>query len=120
MKRLAASCVIIFLCFLIAGLSQTAIDSEDFTGQWYSSTDQNVYLFQEGIIYCSKHAVILSDTISISGAYSFSRNSIFMFTKGIAGLETEKELYLVRRGDESFLCENEDGTGAVYFIRYSK
>ena len=118
MKRLAVSCVIIFLCILVAGLCQSAIDAEDFTGQWYSSVDQSVYLFQDGILYCSKHAVALSDSTSISGAYSFSRNSIFLFAEGIPGLETEKEIFLVHSGEGSLLCENEDGTGAVYFIRY--
>lgn len=120
MKRLALACVIIFLCILFAGLCRPVMDVEDFTGQWYSSGDQSIYLFREGILYCSKHGIPLSEETSISGAYTFSGHSIFLFAEGVPGLETEKELYLVHSGEGSMLCEHEDGTGAVYFIRYKK
>lgn len=120
MRWLAILSIILFLLILVAGLSQTAIDPDDFTGKWYSSEDQSIYLFQEGLIYCPKHAIALSDRDSISGAYSFCGSSVFLFANGIEGLETEKELYLVTNHDGCFLCENQDGSGTVYFIRYNK
>lgn len=120
MKRLALTCAILFLCILLGGLCRPVMDPEDFTGQWYSSGDQSVYLFQEGILYCSRHGIPLSGETSISGAYSFSGHSIYLFAKGIPGLEREKELFLVHKDGGSFLCEKKDGTGPVYFIRYEK
>lgn len=120
MRRLAILSVILFLLIIIAGLSQTAMDPDNFTGKWYSSKDQSIYLFQEGLIYSPKHAVALSDKDSISGAYSFCGTSVFLFAKGIDGLETEQELYLVTNHDGCFLCENTDGSGTVYFIRYDQ
>ena len=118
MKKAATACVLFIIILIIAGLSQTALDPRDFAGQWYSSKDQSVYLFQEGIIYCSKYTVPLSETEYISGAYSCCRDSVFLFAEGIAGLEAEKELFLVHSGEGSLLCERRDGTGPVYFIRY--
>lgn len=120
MNRTSFFCIILCLGIVIAFWGQTAIDPEDFSGQWYSSGDQNAYLFREGLIYNSKHTVKLSDSEFISGAYSYCKDSIFLFAEGIEGLETEKELYLVHKGDGSFLCENKDGSGTIYFIRYNK
>ena len=107
----------IVLLMIIIGLHQPVMDPQDYTGQWYSADDQSIYLFQNGLICSSRHAVPLSDTESISGAYSYCKNSILLFAEGIEGLETEKELYLVHNEDGSFLCENKDGTGEIYFIR---
>lgn len=118
MKRLAFFCILVSCLVLATGLCQTALDPNDFSGQWYSSENQNLYVFQEGLIHCPKHAVEISADESISGAYSCSRTSIFLFAKGIQGLEKEKELYLVHNGKGSFLCENQDGTGKIYFARY--
>ena len=108
----------IVLLMIIIGLHQPVMDPQDYTGQWYSADDQSIYLFQNGLICSSRHAVPLSDTESISGAYSYCKNSILLFAEGIEGLETEKELYLVHNEDGSFLCENKDGTGEIYFIRH--
>jgi len=108
------------LLVLILVLGQTAINSQDYIGQWYSADDQSIYLFQDGLIYCSKHIVALSEKDSISGAYTYSKNSILLFAKGIEGLETEQEVYLVNNEDGSFLCENKNGKGKIYFIRYQK
>lgn len=118
MKRLAIFGIIVIFCILIAGFCQTAMDPEAFAGQWYSSSDQSIYLFQEGLIYSPQNAIAISDTDSISGAYSYCGKSVFLFASGIKGLETEKELYLIHKGDGSFLCENKDGSGKIYFIRY--
>jgi len=120
MKRLAGFCIIIVLCIILTGLCQTAIDPEEFTGQWFSAEDQRVYLFRDGLIVCSQNGVPVSEKEAISGAYSFSKKSIYLFAVGISGLETEKELYVVHKGEGSFLCENEDGSGKVYFIRYDE
>ena len=120
MGRSARICVVIFICVLMTGLCRIAVDPSDFTGKWYSATDQSAYLFQEGLIYCSQYSVALSGTETISGAYSFGADSIFLFAEGIPGLEEERELFLVTRGAESCLCENRDGTGTSFFIRYNE
>ena len=120
MKRLFLFGMIIVLLIIIVGFSRTAFDLGAFTGKWYSAADQSVYLFQEGLIYNAKHSVPVSDTNALSGAYTCCRDSIYMFATGIAGLETEKELFLVERKDGSFLCEREDGSGEIYFIRYNQ
>ena len=118
MKHILALCFVLLI--IILALNQTIIDPQDFTGQWYSTKDQTVYLFQNGLIHCPKHPIAISRSDTISGAYSFSNNSIFLFAKGIDGLKTEKELYLIHRDEGSFLCENDDGDGEIYFIRYKK
>lgn len=118
MKRLAVFCIIIFLLAIVAGFSQTAINPEDFSGCWYSSHDQSAYLFQEGLIYCPKQSQSLLETEPIRGAYVFCKDAILLFCTGIEGLETEKELYLIHSGEGSFLCENRNGSGELYFARY--
>jgi len=119
MKRLATICIILILSILAAGFSLPARNPDDFTGKWYSAADQTLYLFHEGLIHCSKNAVATSDSTAISGAYTCSQKSILLFAVGIDGLEREKELYLVQKGEGSFLCENPDGSGTIYFIRYN-
>lgn len=110
--------VFVILIFLVPALllCRTALDPEDFSGQWYASTDQSAYLFQDGLIYSNKHQIPLSGDRSISGAYAYCRDSVVLFAEGVA--EQETRLYLVHSGDSSLLCENRDGTGKVYFIRY--
>jgi len=120
MKRLTFFCTMLMLISIVVGLCLTAIDPADFSGEWYSSKDQSVYQFHDGLIYCDKHAIMLSDTEYISGAYTYSRNSIFLFAVGIEGLETGRELFLVQSEDSSLLCEKKDGSGTVYFIRDHK
>ena len=120
MKRLFLFGIMIVLLAVIVGFSRTAFDPDAFTGKWYSAADQSVYLFQEGLIYNSKHSVPVSDTDALSGAYTCCKDSVYLFAKGIAGLETEKELFLVEQKDGSFLCEREDGSGEIYFIRYKE
>ena len=117
MRRRAIVSIIICIFLIIAGLSQTAWNPESIRGEWYSSNDQQAYLFEEGLIFCDKYSL---DTDSICGAYSYCRNSVFLFAKGIEDLETEKEIYYFKNLDGSFLCENEDGTGRIYFIRYNQ
>lgn len=117
MRRVAVSSFIILVCVIVAGLCQSAIDPDNFAGEWYSAMDQSVYLFQDGLLYCTKHPVPLSDNTYISGAYTYSKNTIFLFAAGIEGLEKERELHLIHNDDGSFLCESEDGTGQIYFIR---
>ena len=98
-------------------LSQTAMDPEDFTGQWYSSREQCVYLFRDGLIYCEKYPLTVLEDAAVSGAYTFSGKSVYLFAAGIEGLEESRELYLVETKEESMLCEHKDGTGEIYFVR---
>ena len=118
MKYLLSLCLVLLIIAL--GLNQTILDPLDYTGQWYSAKDQSLYLFENGLIHCRRHSIPVSGSDTISGAYSFSRHSILLFARGVEGLETEKELYLVQKGDSSLLCENQDGTGEIYFIRYEQ
>ena len=110
----------VILLLIVAGLCQPVVDPQNYTGLWYSADDQTVYLFQNGLIYCKKHAVPISDTDFVSGAYSYCKNSILLFANGVEGLETVKEVFWVQNDDGSFLCENKDGSGEIYFIRYHK
>lgn len=119
MKRFAVICIVFVIMCFVVGLSQTALDPEDFSGLWYSSDDPSAYLFQEGLIYRSHKDPKITDSESFCGAYYFCRDSIVLFTQGIEGLETELELYLVCSDDVSFLCEQADGSGKTYFIRYN-
>ena len=118
MKRLSVFGFLAFLLMIIAGLGQPVMDPDCFTGQWHSADDQSVYLFQEGLIYSSNPGVALSDKESISGAYSFCKDSILLFAAGVEGLETEKELYFVSSNNECVLRDQKDGSGKVYFIRH--
>ena len=119
MRRLLVFGILIVVLLILAGLGQTALDPEAFTGEWYSAEDQSVYLFQDGLIQCSRHFVVQAEEGFLSGAYCFSRDSILLFAEGIPGLESEKELYLISGGDGSFLCDRKDGSGKIFFIRCS-
>ncbi len=120
MKRVAVICIVLFIICIFTGLSRTALDPEDFSGLWYTAEDQRAYSFQEGLIFCSKQYPGISGVESIRGAYWYCKDSVILFAKGIEGLETEKELYLIYNGDMSCLCENKDGSGKIYFIRYNE
>ena len=117
MRRRAIVFIIICILLIIVGMSQTAWNPDSIRGEWYSSDDQKSYLFEEGLIFCDKYAL---DTDSLCGAYSYCRNSVLLFAKGIEGLGTETEIYYFKNHDGSFLCENKDGSGKIYFIRYNK
>ena len=118
MKRWAIPAAILLL--IVCALSQPAMDPEDFSGQWYSSREQCIYLFRGGIIYCRKYPILLSEEASISGAYTFSGESVYLFAEGIEGLESPRELFLVEHKEESLLCENKDGSGQIFFVRDNK
>ena len=116
MKRWGIAAAVLLLGIFCA-LNRPAIDPADFTGDWYSSREQCIYHFQDGLIYCPKYPVMVSGADSISGAYVFSGKSIFFFAEGIEGLETEREVYLIETKEESLLCEKADGSGQIYFVR---
>ena len=107
----------IITLLVIAFLRQTAIDPDDYTGEWYSASGQRIYRFQEGLIYCEKHMASLSDGNGISGAYTFSGKSIALFAFDVDGLENVKELYLIENKDEAILSDRKDGSGQIYFVR---
>ena len=117
MRRWTVVCIILIIMIGTAGLCRTAVDPEDFSGEWYSSEDQSIYLFRDGLIISAQGGVPLSDSESICGAYSYGKDKVFLFAGDIIGLKTERMLYLVHHGDSSFLCENENGSGKIYFIR---
>ena len=117
MRRWLSLGIITILLLVLCLLGRTAIDPEDFTGEWYSPQDQTVYRFREGIIDCPKRSIPLSDGEGFSGAYAFSRDSIVLFTVGEQGTGQVLELYLIENGKESLLCDRKDGSGAIYFAR---
>lgn len=116
MKRILCLSILVFLLSCAVFLSRTALDPDAYIGQWYSAEDQRSYFFSEGLIYFGNKPEAESDTAA--GAYVYCKKSIVLYAEGIDGLETEKELYLVRKDRVCFLCENPDGSGPLYFIRY--
>lgn len=119
MKRSLVVGFIIIVIVSAVGLSRTAVNPECFAGVWYASDDQSIYLFQEGLIYIGRDGAASPEAGNICGAYAYSQKTLFLFVEGIEGLETERLLYLVRDGDSSCLCEQEDGSGRLYFVRYN-
>lgn len=104
---------IIFLGIVL--LSRTAISYPDFMGEWYAYSDGKRYVFSEGIIQESDPNG--KNEEMISGAYSVCRDSMLLFARGIEGLETERNVYLIHKSSGDLLCEHPDGTGIVYFTR---
>ena len=119
MRRWLLCGIAIIIVAVIAFLGQTAIDPEDFTGEWYSASGQQIYRFQNGIIHSDQHSAVLPDGSSISGAYTFSGKSVALFAMGVEGLESVRDLYLIENKEESLLCERKDGTGKIYFVRHN-
>lgn len=117
MKKWVALSVILIASVIAILLSQTVSDPADYSGEWYSAKDQTQYLFQDGIIYCQKHPIILLDDRAVSGAYTYSGKTVMLFASGVEGLEEERQLYLINNANESMLCDSKDGRGKVFFIR---
>lgn len=117
MKKLVVIMIILFAGIIVISFGRVAMDPADYTGEWYSANGQSAYLFQEGIICCQRNGGGLGDMSSFGGAYNISKDSILLFVIGVDGLETEKELYLVKNKGVSLLCDNKDGNGRIYFIR---
>lgn len=117
MRRWLLCGITVITVVIAVFLGQTAVDPEDFTGDWYSASGQRIYRFHNGIISCEDDPVQLSDNNTISGAYIFAGKKVSLFVMGVDGLETVTELYLVEHKEESFLCDKADGTGEIYFIR---
>lgn len=120
MKRWLLVGLAIIIVVIIAFLGQPAVDPDDFTGEWYSVSGQQIYRFHHGIIHCEQYGAALADGRSISGAYVFSGKTVALFAMGVDGLETVKELYLIENREESLLCDKEEGNGTIYFVRYKK
>ena len=72
------------------------------------------YLDDE-LIY--EFGIPLGENQSMSGAYCVSRNSMVLFARGVEGLETERDVYLVHGSGGDALCEHPDGSGKIFFIR---
>lgn len=119
MRKLLLCGIAIITVAMLAFLGQTAVDPDNFNGEWYSASGQQIYRFQNGIIHCDQYSVALADGNSISGAYTFSGKSVALFALGVEGLESVKELYLVENKVESLLCERKDGTVKIYFVRHN-
>ena len=72
--------------------------------------DRELFRFQDGLVSCG--------TIdAMCGAYCFDRDSVTVFSLGVAGLENPRQLYLIHGTDGDRLCGSKDGSGETYFYR---
>lgn len=121
MKR---RCLILVLClcvfFLVFLLFFPAQTPNSVTGTWYATFDESQFDFSGGLIFSDQHYLELSDGQRFSGAYCCGKNRIFLFAVEIPGLESEKELYLVKTPQGDHLCEDPQGKGQTYFHRPPK
>lgn len=109
--------VLSLLLILALGLFSTAWNPGDFTGNWYSSDDGELYLFREGMVVCEEHNIMTASEEAMCGAYCFDRDSVAVFAMGVEGLETPRQLYLIHGSDGDRLCETKDGSGSTFFYR---
>ena len=117
MKRWVPIGVIFVLVILAAGLCATAWNPESFTGDWYCAKSGERYSFREGLVSCDGQNLLDGTDEAMCGAYCFDRNSVMVFARGVEGLETPRQLYLVHGGSGDRLCEEKDGSGVTYFCR---
>lgn len=100
--------VILFIVVLLGG-SQSLIIVDHFTGEWYSENYHEPFFFSEGII--------AYDTDPFAGAYTFSKDSVLLFTPYIEGIEEVTELYWRKDKRGELLCDQPNGIGRVFFYR---
>lgn len=118
MRRwIAIAFVLVILCGCIAFLFGTAVNPEDYTGEWYYCKDSARYIFKNGLIACADRRSILLGETEFSGAYCFAKDRATLFVIDSDGVGEVIELYLVHTSDGDILCEAEDGSGTVWFCR---
>ena len=64
-----------------------------------------------------QHNLLTGTIDAMCGAYCFDRDSVTVFSLGVAGLENPRQLYLIHGTDGDRLCRSKDGSGETYFYR---
>ena len=113
MKRWIPIGVVLVLVILAFGLCATAWNPGEFSGDWYCAETGELFRFQDGLVSCEQHNLLTGTIDAMCGAYCFDRDSVTVFSLGVAGLENPRQLYLIHGTDGDHLC----GSGETYFYR---
>ena len=105
MKRWIPIGVVLVLLILAFGLCATAWNPGQFAGDWYCAETGE------------QHNLLTGTIDAMCGAYCFDRDSVTVFSLGVAGLENPRQLYLIHGTDGDRLCRSKDGSGETYFYR---
>ena len=105
------------LLILAFGLCATAWNPGEFSGDWYCAETGELFRFQDGLVSCEQHNLLTGTIDAMCGAYCFDRDSVTVFSLGVAGLENPRQLYLIHGTDGDRLCGSKDGSGETYFYR---
>lgn len=107
---------IVFILCVIFGLSGSVRNPAKFSGKWFYAADGSAYLFHNGIIISEKHHIQMNDEDIFSGAYSFGKDSIFLFFVSSEGVEEVQELQLISEKSGDKLCKRaEDGMNVIFY-----
>lgn len=98
-------------------LSMPVMEPEYFTGIWYSGQGNNVYSFEDGLIYSWDESAEDNKERKRCGAYIYCADSVYLFVQEMEGLEREQELYLIREKGADRLSTERNGMGITYFRR---
>ena len=109
----------VLIC-LFCLLNGDIVDSTDYTGTWYRSSDGAQYIFENGIIRCGDYGLPLEDDSEFSGAYSYGRDRIVLFVADRNGVGEVLELKRIPKWTGDILCEYRDGYQQVIFCRNHK
>ena len=93
------------------------LESGEFSGDWYCAETGELFRFQDGLVSCEQHNLLTGTIDAMCGAYCFDRDSVTVFSLGVAGLENPRQLYLIHGTDGDRLCGSKDGSGETYFYR---
>ncbi len=117
MKRWIPIGVVLVLVILAFGLCATAWNPGEFSGDWYCAETGELFRFQNGLVSCEQHNLLTGTIDAMCGAYCFDRDSVTVFSLGVAGLENPRQLYIVHGSDGDRLCGSKDGSGKTFFYR---
>ena len=117
MKRWIPIGVVLVLLILAFGLCATAWNPGEFSGDWYCAETGELFRFQSGLVTCEGHNLLAGTIDAMCGAYCFDRNSVTVFSLGVAGLENPRRLYIIHGSDGDRLCGSKDGSGETFFYR---
>ena len=115
MKRWIPIGLVLVLVILAFGLCATAWNPGEFSGDWYCAETGELFRFQDGLVSCEQHNLLTGTIDAMCGAYCFDRDSVTVFSLGVAGLENPRQLYLIHGTDGDRLCGSKDGSGETAF-----
>ena len=119
MKRWISIGVVLVLLILAFGLCATAWNPGEFSGDWYSAGGGSCSGFQDGLVSCEQHNLLTGTIDAMCGAYCFDRDSVTVFSLGVAGLENPRQLYLMHGTDGDRLCGSKDAFRRNIFLPQS-